>query len=50
VHSFRSLLADLSTVVRDTIVTAIMSLYRITVVTWPTRLQRKVFELLGITA
>jgi hypothetical protein len=47
VHSFRSLLADLATVARNTIVTAITPLYPITVVTRPTPLQQKAFELLG---
>jgi Transposase DDE domain len=48
VHSFRSLLADLATVARNTIVTAITPLYPITVVTRPTPLQQKAFELLGV--
>src|SRR4051794_25030635 len=49
VHSFRSLLADLATVARNTIVTAITPLYPITVLTRPTSLQQKAFDLLGIT-
>jgi hypothetical protein len=48
VHSFRSLLADLATVVRNTIVTAITPLYPLTVVTRPTPLQQKAFDLLGV--
>jgi hypothetical protein len=48
VHSFRSLLADLATVVRNTIVTAITPLYPLTVVTRPTPLQQKAFDLLGL--
>jgi hypothetical protein len=48
VHSFRSLLADLATVVRNTIVTAITPLYPITVVTRPTPLQQKALDLLGV--
>jgi transposase len=48
VHSFRSLLADLATVARNTIVTAITPLYPLTVVTRPTPLQQKAFDLLGV--
>jgi Transposase DDE domain len=48
VHSFRSLLADLATVARNTIVTAITPLYPIIVVTRPTPLQQKAFDLLGV--
>jgi hypothetical protein len=48
VHSFRSLLADLATVVRSTIVTALNPLYPLSVVTRPTPVQRKAFDLLGI--
>ena len=48
VHSFRSLLADLATVGRNTVVTAITPLYPITVVTRPTPLQQKAFDLLGV--
>jgi len=46
-HSFRSLLADLATVVYDTIVTVITLLYPITAVTRPMPLQ-KAFDLLSI--
>jgi transposase len=48
VHSFRSLLADLATVARNTIVTAINPLYPLTVVTRPTAVQQKAFDLLGV--
>nr|WP_294565390.1 IS1634 family transposase [uncultured Rhodopila sp.] len=48
VHSFRTLLADLATLARNTIVTAINPLYPLTVVTRPTPVQRKAFELLGV--
>jgi hypothetical protein len=48
VHSFRSLLADLATVVRNTIVTAINPLYPLTAVTRPTPVQQRAFDLLGI--
>ena len=48
VHSFRSLLADLATVARNMIVTAINPLYPLTVVTRPTPVQQKAFDLLGV--
>jgi hypothetical protein len=48
VHSFQSLLADLATLARNTIVTAITPDYPLTVLTRPTPLQRKAFELLGV--
>jgi transposase len=48
VHSFQSLLADLGTLARNTIVTAITPDYPLTVLTRPTPLQRKAFELLGL--
>jgi transposase len=48
VHSFRSLLADLATVARNTIATAITPRYPLTVLTRPTPLQQKAFDLLGI--
>lgn len=48
VHSFRTLLADLATMARKTIVTAINPLYPLTVVTRPTPVQPKAFELLGL--
>jgi hypothetical protein len=48
VHSFRSLLADLATLARNTITTAITPDYPLTVVTRPTPIQQKAFHLLGI--
>ena len=49
VHSFRSLLADLATLVRNTVVTAITPHYPLTVLTRPTPIQHKAFALLGVT-
>jgi transposase len=49
VHSFHSLLADLATLVRSTVVTAITPNYPLTVLTRPTPIQHKAFDLLGIT-
>jgi transposase len=48
VHSFHTLLADLATLARNTIVTAINPLYPLTVVTRPTPVQQKAFDLLGL--
>ena len=48
VHSFHTLLADLATVGRNTIVTAIAPDYPLTVITRPTPIQQKAFDLLGI--
>ncbi len=48
VHSFRSLLADLATIARNTITTAITPDYPLTVVTRPTPIQQKAFDLLGL--
>jgi hypothetical protein len=48
VHSFRTLLADLATLARNTIVTAINPLYPLNVVTRPTPVQQRAFELLGV--
>jgi len=48
VHSFRTLLADLATVARNTIITAINPNYPLTVVTRPTPMQQKAFDLLGL--
>ncbi len=48
VHSFQTLLADLATLTRNTIVTAITPNYPITVLTRPTPVQRGVFELLEV--
>ena len=48
VHSFRSLLADLATLARNTIITAITPDYPLTVLTRPTPIQHKAFDLLGV--
>jgi hypothetical protein len=48
VHSFRTLLADLATVARNILTTAITPNYPLTVVTRPTTIQHKAFQLLGI--
>jgi hypothetical protein len=48
VHSFRSLLADLGTLARNTVITAITPELPLTVLTRPTAVQTKVFELLGL--
>lgn len=48
VHSLRTLLADLATMARNTIVTAINPLYPLSVVTRPTPVQQKAFDLLGL--
>jgi transposase len=47
VHSFRSLLADLATLTQNTITTAIAPHYPLTVLTRPTPIQQKAFDLLG---
>jgi hypothetical protein len=46
VHSYRSLLADLATLARNTVITAITPNHPIIVLTRPTQIQRKAFELL----
>jgi Transposase DDE domain len=48
VHSFRSLLDDLATLARNTITTAITPHYPLTVLTRPTPIQQKAFDLLGL--
>jgi transposase len=48
VHSFHTLLGDLATMARNTIITAITPLYPLTVVTRPTPVQQKAFDLLGL--
>jgi transposase len=48
VHGFHTLLADLATLARNTITTAINPLYPLTVVTRPTPVQQKAFDLLGL--
>ena len=47
-HSFHSLLADLATLARNTITTAITPHDPLTVLTRPTPVQQKAFDLLGI--
>jgi hypothetical protein len=49
VHSFHTLLADLGTLARNTIITAVAPNYPIAVTTRPTEVQRRAFELLGVT-
>jgi len=48
VHSFRSLLADLATLTRSTVSTALNENYTFTVDTRPTPIHNKAFELLGV--
>jgi hypothetical protein len=48
VHSFRTLLADLATLARNTIVTAVAPNLPLTVFTRPTAIQQRAFELLDI--
>jgi transposase len=48
VHSFRTLLADLATLARNTITTAITPGYPLTVMTRPTPVQRRAFDLMEI--
>jgi len=48
VHSFHSLLADLATVARNTIITAITPNYPLTVLTRLTPIQHKAFALLDL--
>ena len=47
-HSFQTLLADLATLARNTVVTAMTPGYPLTVVTRPTVVQHRAFELLGV--
>jgi transposase len=49
VHSFQSLLADLATLARNTVVTAIAPNQPFTVLTRPTPIQQKAFDLLGLS-
>jgi transposase len=49
VHSFRSLLADLATMARNTIITAITPNHPLTVVTRPTAVHQKAFDLLDLS-
>ncbi len=48
VHSFRSLLADLATLTRNTMVTAITPNLPMTVLSRPTAIQKQAFDLLGV--
>ena len=48
VHSFRTLLADLATLTRNTVVTAVAPDLPITVLTRPTPVQQRAFELMGV--
>ena len=48
VHSFQTLLADLATVTRNTIITAVAPDYPLTVTTRPTPVQRRAFDLLDV--
>jgi hypothetical protein len=48
VHSFRTLLADLATLARNTIVTAVAPNLPLTAFTRPTTIQQRAFELLGV--
>jgi hypothetical protein len=48
VHSFRSLLADLATLTRNTVVAAINPDHPFTITASPTPLQQKAFDLLGV--
>ena len=48
VHSFESLLADLATLSRNEVVTAVAPAAALTLYTRPTTLQQKAFDLLGI--
>jgi hypothetical protein len=48
VHSFQSLLADLATLTRNTILTAIAPNQPFTILTRPTSIQQKAFDLLDL--
>ena len=48
VHSFQSLLADLATLTRNEVVTAVVPAAALTLYTRPTTLHQKAFDLLGI--
>ena len=49
VHSFQTLLADLATITRNTITTAIAPDLPFTITTRPTPIQNKAFALLGVS-
>ena len=48
VHSFHSLLADLATLARNTLTTAISPHLPLILLTRPTPIQQKAFDLLGV--
>lgn len=48
VHSFRTLLADLATIVRNTVTTALAPDHRFKILTRPTQIQQKAFDLLAV--
>ena len=48
VHSFHSLLADLATLARNTVVTALAPDHPFTLTTRPTPIQQKALDLLGV--
>ena len=48
VHSFHTLLADLATLARNTVVTANAPDHPFTILTRPTPIQQKAFDLLGL--
>jgi hypothetical protein len=49
IHSFQTLLADLATIAQNTILTAITPNYPLTMLTRPTPIQHKAFQLLGLS-
>jgi hypothetical protein len=49
VTSFRSLMADLRTVARNTVSTPLAPEHRFTITTRPTPIQRQAFDLLGVS-
>ena len=49
VHSFHTLIADLATLARNTVTTAIAPNHPFTIVTRPTLIQRKALDLLAVT-
>ena len=49
IHSFQTLLADLATIAQNTILTAITPNYPLIMLTRPTPIQHKAFQLLGLS-
>ena len=49
VHSFHSLIADLATLARNTVTTAIAPNHHFTIITGPTPIQHKALDLLAVT-